>query len=157
MELHSLPRPNNLFLSKIRTMHSFNIRYTTELRTEMTHLQSGTIVVTDAPVDNKGKGETFSPTDLVASSLCSCMMTIMGISGREHGFSIDGAEAKVTKVMASDPRRIAEVIIEIEFPDFPYTERHLRIIEHISRNCPVALSLHPDLKQTIKLNFKQNS
>lgn len=138
-------------------MHSFNIRYGTDLRTEMTHLQSGTIVVTDAPVDNNGKGESFSPTDLVAASLCSCMMTIMGISGREYGFSIDGAEARVSKVMASDPRRIAEVIIEIDFPDYTYTERHLRIIEHISRNCPVALSLHPDLKQTIKLNFKQNS
>jgi putative redox protein len=136
-------------------MHSFNIKYTSELRTEMTHIQSGTVVITDAPLDNKGKGGAFSPTDLAAASLCSCMMTIMGISGREHGFSIDGAEARVTKVMASDPRRIAEVIIEIDFPEFPYSGKHIRIIEHISKNCPVALSLHPDLKQTITLNFKQ--
>jgi uncharacterized OsmC-like protein len=85
------------------------------------------------------------------------MMTIMGISGREHGFSIDGAEAKVTKVMASDPRRISEVVIEIDFPDFPYTDRHIRLIEHISKTCPVSLSLHPDLKQTINLNFKHNN
>ncbi len=137
-------------------MPSFEVKYISDLRTEMTHLQSGTVVITDAPVDNQGKGEAFSPTDLVSSALCSCMLTIMGITAREHKFSIDGANARVTKMMASDPRRIAEVVIEIDFPDFPYSIKHKKIIEHISKTCPVAFSLHPELKQTIQLNFKNS-
>jgi uncharacterized OsmC-like protein len=128
--------------------------YQGELRTKMVHLQSGSVVVTDAPVDNNGKGEAFSPTDLVASALGSCMLTIMGISGREHGYSIDGTTATITKVMASNPRRIAEVHIILNFPDFNYTQKHKAIIKKISETCPVALSLHPDLKQVVLLNFK---
>jgi uncharacterized OsmC-like protein len=128
--------------------------YINDLRTKMTHLQSGESVITDAPVDNNGKGEAFSPTDLVASALSSCMLTIMGISAREHQFSIDGAKADITKVMASNPRRISEVHIEITFPEFNYTPKQKRILEVISKTCPVALSLHPDLKQEIKLIFK---
>ncbi len=135
-------------------MATAKTKYTADLRTEMTHLQSGDQVITDAPVDNQGKGEAFSPTDLVASALGSCMLTIMGIAGREHGFSIDGAEAGITKIMASNPRRISEIHIQIDFPDLPYSEKHKTIIERISKTCPVALSLHPDLKQHIQLNFK---
>lgn len=129
-------------------------KYTTDLRTEMTHLQSGDQVITDAPVDNQGKGEAFSPTDLVASALGSCMLTIMGIAGREHGFSIDGARASVSKIMASGPRRIAEVHISIDFPNVNYSDKHKAIIKKISETCPVALSLHPNLKQVVQLNFK---
>lgn len=135
-------------------MNTAQTIYISDLRTKMTHLQSGESVITDAPVDNNGKGEAFSPTDLVASALSSCMLTIMGISAREHQFSIDGAKADITKVMASNPRRISEVHIEITFPEISYTPKQKKILEIISKTCPVALSLHPDLKQDVKLIFK---
>lgn len=134
-------------------MANFEVIYTTGLRTEMTHLASSTRVLTDAPVDNKGKGEVFSPTDLVAASLASCMLTIMGISASEHGFSIDGTRAEVTKLMKSDPRRIGGVTIELYFPPNNYSPKQRKILEIISRTCPVALSLHPDLKQEVNLHF----
>ena len=134
-------------------MATVKATYIGNLRTEATHLQSGTKLVTDAPVDNQGKGEFFSPTDLVATSLGSCMITIMGIAAKTHGFNIDGASWKVTKVMADNPRRIGEIIIELTFPPNAYTDQQKRVIEHISRNCPVAHSLHPDLKQTVKIDY----
>ena len=133
-------------------MNTATIKYLGNLRTEMTHTKSGTIVLTDAPIDNKGKGEVFSPTDLVASALCSCMLTIMGIAANEHGFSIDGATSSVTKIMSSDPRRIGEIVIDISFSDV-YTDKQKKILTLISKTCPVALSLHPDLKQSVTLNF----
>ncbi|MCX6282132.1 MAG: OsmC family protein [Bacteroidetes bacterium] len=132
------------------TVHS---RYPGELRTEATHLQSGTTLVTDAPVDNQGKGEFFSPTDLVATALGSCMITIMGIAARNQGFSIDGTSWEITKVMADSPRRIGEIIIELTFPPNNYTDQQKRVIEHITKNCPVALSLHPDLRQTVRIHY----
>jgi uncharacterized OsmC-like protein len=119
----------------------------------MTHLQSGTKVLTDAPVDNQGRGEVFSPTDLVATALGSCMLTIMGIAAREHGFMIDGTQAEVTKIMAANPRRISEVHIRLLFPEHHYTDKQKKILTKISQSCPVALSLHPDLKQKIELIF----
>ena len=128
--------------------------YLGDLRTEALHLHSGVKIITDAPLDNQGKGEFFSPTDLVATSLASCMFTIMGIAARTHGFSIDGTEAVITKVMLSNPRRIGEVIIVFNFPDILYTAKQKEIIERAGRTCPVALSLHPDLKQSISFNFK---
>lgn len=134
-------------------MATTHTTYIGELRTEMTHIQSGDTVITDAPVDNKGKGEAFSPTDLVASALASCMLTIMGIAAREHQFNIDGTKAEITKIMASDPRRISEVHIVLTFPDFRYTDKQKKILERISKTCPVALSLHPDLKQDVQLKF----
>ena len=127
--------------------------YLGNLRTECTHINSGTTIVTDAPVDNQGKGEFFSPTDLVATALGSCMITIMGIATRTHGFSIEGASWEVTKVMADNPRRIGEIIIELKFPNGNYSDQQKRLIEHISKTCPVALSLHPDLKQTIRITY----
>jgi putative redox protein len=129
--------------------------YLGDLRTEALHLHSGVKITTDAPLDNQGKGEFFSPTDLVAAALGSCMFTIMGIAARSHGFSIDGTEAVITKLMLSNPRRIGEVIIVFNFPDIIYTEKQKEIIERAGRTCPVALSLHPDLKQTVTLNFKK--
>jgi len=129
--------------------------YISDLRTKMTHLQSGESVITDAPLDNKGRGEAFSPTDLVASALASCMLTIMGISAREHQFSIDGATADITKIMSSNPRRISKVQIQITFPDISYSPKQKKILEVISKTCPVALSLHPDLKQDVELVFKE--
>ncbi|MCX6241003.1 MAG: OsmC family protein [Bacteroidetes bacterium] len=132
------------------TVHS---TYRGDLRTEATHLQSGTSLVTDAPVDNQGKGEFFSPTDLVATALGSCMITIMGISAKTQGFSIDGATWDVTKVMADNPRRIGEIIVELTLPPNQYTDQQKRLVEHITKNCPVALSLHPGLKQTVRINY----
>ena len=134
-------------------MANFEVLYTTELRTEMTHLASGTKVLTDAPIDNQGKGEDFSPTDLASASLASCMLTIMGIAAREHGFNIDGTKALITKEMKSEPRRIGRIIIELHFPHNDYSQKQKKILEHISTTCPVALSLHPDLEQEVKLIY----
>ncbi len=128
--------------------------YLGDLRTKAVHLQSGTEIITDAPTDNQGRGEAFSPTDLVATALGSCMMTIMGIAARTHGFNVDGAELRITKIMRSDPRRIAEVVIDIDFPEVEYTEKQKKILRVCADTCPVALSLHPELKQTVTLNFK---
>lgn len=120
------------------------------LRTVDTHIQSGTTIETDAPTDNQGKGERFSPTDLVATSLATCMVTTMAILGRNHNINIDGTECEVQKIMASDPRRIAEIKIQLQFPkNKTYTDKEKSILEHIAHTCPVALSLHPDCKQTL--------
>ena len=127
--------------------------YFGNLRTEATHVRSGQKIVTDAPVDNQGKGEFFSPTDLLATALASCMLTIMGIAARTHGFDIDGTEVKITKVMGVNPRRVVEVIVELNFPR-NYSVKEKRIIELSAKECPVANSLHPDLKQTVVFNYK---
>jgi uncharacterized OsmC-like protein len=125
-----------------------------DFRTEATHLKSGTKIFTDAPVDNHGKGESFSPTDLLCASLGSCMATIMDIAGKEHGFTIEGTEIIITKIMSENPRKVAEIIVELNFPPFNYSEKMKKIIDYASKNCPVALSLHPDVKQTVILNYK---
>jgi putative redox protein len=135
-------------------METASTKYLGDLRTEALHVRSGVKIITDAPLDNQGKGEYFSPTDLVAAALGSCMLTIMGIAARKHDFDIDGTEAVITKLMLSNPRRIGEVIITFNFPDILYTEKQQEIIEIAGRTCPVALSLHPELKQSISFNFK---
>lgn len=127
--------------------------YLGDLRTENEHLQSGNKVITDAPTDNQGKGEFFSPTDMLATSLGSCIMTIMGIKARDNGIDIEGTEVSVTKIMASDPRRVAEVVVEFNFPSKNYTKEEKQIVESVAGTSPVPLSLHPDLKQTIKFNW----
>ncbi len=124
-----------------------------ELRTENEHLQSGNKVITDAPTDNQGRGEYFSPTDLLATSLGSCIMTIMGIKARDNQIDIEGTQIDVTKIMASEPRRVAEVIVEFTFPKKGYTEEEKQLVESVAGISPVPLSLHPDLKQTIKFNW----
>jgi putative redox protein len=130
--------------------------YTGELRTEATHISSGNKLITDAPTDNQGKGEYFSPTDLVATALGSCMVTIMGIAARGHGFNIDGTKLVITKVMTSEaPRRIAEIVIDITFPAGNYSDHQKKILDHCVKTCPVALSLHPDVKQTVTLIFRE--
>ena len=134
-------------------MNTSEILYLGDLRTQATHLKSGVEIITDAPPDNNGKGEAFSPTDLVATALGCCMMTIMGIAARQHQFSIDGLKTSITKIMASDPRRISEVIVELRFPHNNYTDKERRLIEYSAYNCPVAKSLHPDLIQTIKIIY----
>ncbi len=127
--------------------------YTGELRTQATHLASQNTIITDAPLDNNGKGEAFSPTDLLAASLGSCMLTIMGIAANTHGFSIDGTKISITKIMAANPRRVGEIIINFSFPANIYSDKERLLIEKAAASCPVALSLHPDLKQTINLNW----
>jgi putative redox protein len=131
-------------------MITSKVTYLGELRTEATHLQSNTAIFTDAPKDNHGKGEMFSPTDLVATALGSCMLSIMGIVAMKEGIAkIDGATADVTKVMYAEPRRIGEIHITLTFPKGDYTDKEKKIYEHAAHTCPVAKSLHPDLKQVI--------
>ena len=134
-------------------METVRTTYVSNLRTEATHVQSGNSIITDAPVDNQGKGEYFSPTDMVAAALASCAMTIMGIAARDNGFSIDGAKASTTKIMASDPRRISEIQIEYNFEGIDLNPDQRKIMEDVSKTCPVCLSLHPDLKRTIKFCY----
>lgn len=128
--------------------------YLGDLRTEMTHVSSGDKVITDAPLDNNGLGQTFSPTDLVVGALGSCIVTLMGMAANTHKIDINDTKLSITKIMASNPRRIGEIKIDITFPS-DYTDKEKKILEHTGRTCPVALSLHPDLKQNIKFHYPQ--
>ena len=134
-------------------MKTSEVIYIDELRTECTHLQSGEKIIADAPIDNQGKGQNFSPTDMLATSLASCMLTIIGIFAQRGGFSINGAKATVTKVMGNDPRRVSEVHIDIDFPKNNYSEKEKKIIQVCVETCPVAKSLHPEIKQIVNCNF----
>ena len=127
--------------------------YLGDLRTENEHLQSGNHIITDAPTDNQGKGESFSPTDMLATALGSCIMTIMGIKARENNIDIKGTGIEITKIMTSDPRRVAEVVVEFTFPNKSYTDEEKKLVESVAGTSPVPLSLHPDLKQTILFNW----
>ena len=128
-------------------------QYLGELRTSNEHLRSGQTLITDAPVDNQGKGEAFSPTDLVATALSDCMMTIMGIKARDKGLDLCGTIIETTKIMANDPRRIGEIIVEFTFPKNQFSKKDQLILEAVTKSCPVALSLHPSIKQTVKFNW----
>ncbi|WP_129716094.1 OsmC family protein [Pedobacter sp. SYP-B3415] len=134
-------------------MATSKITYNGGLRTTSVHLKSGNEILTDAPVDNKGKGEAFSPTDLLATSLGNCMLTIIGIAANEHGFSIDGATAEVTKIMGEQPRRVTGITIELHFHAQEYSQKQRSIIENSAKTCPVAYSLHPDIQKTISFNY----
>jgi uncharacterized OsmC-like protein len=128
------------------------INYTGNLRTEAIHLKSGNTIITDAPVDNMGKGEAFSPTDLLCASLGTCMLTTMDIAAQKNGFKMEFVSMEATKIMASDPRRVAEVKINMDLSAGNYTDEQKEILEKAALNCPVAQSVHPDLKQDV--NFK---
>jgi putative redox protein len=134
-------------------METSRVTYTSGLRTEALHVKSGQVFITDAPTDNQGKGEAFSPTDLLATSLGACAITVVGIAAQTHGFNVDGTVLKITKIMASDPRRVSEVVVEMDFPTVKYSDKEKSIIRHTINTCPVGQSLHPDLKQTFILNF----
>lgn len=134
-------------------METAATKYKGDLRTEITHLRSGSVITTDAPIDNKGKGENFSSTDLVASALGSCIFTIMGIAAREHGFSIDGASCKITKIMTEKPRKIGEIKIDFDFTGNEYNDKQKKILEYCVKSCPVALSLNESVFQNVKLIF----
>ena len=129
------------------------IVYEGHLRTRMTHSYSGTEVLTDAPLDNQGLAKAFSPTDIVATALASCMMTIMGIKARDMNLNLTGTEAAINKVMASEPRRISEVHVLLKFPKNSFTEKEKTILENAARTCPVAKSLHPDILQRIEFEW----
>jgi uncharacterized OsmC-like protein len=133
-------------------MATIKATYLGGLRTEATHLQSGTKIITDAPTDNQGKGEAFSPTDLLAESLASCILTTMGIAANTHGINIDNTQCEVTKIMAPNPRRVAEVVVDLKFP-IAYGDKEKKILEHAALTCPVAISLHPDVKKTISFAY----
>jgi putative redox protein len=134
-------------------MATIETTYLGELRTEATHVYSGTKAITDAPLDNKGKAESFSPSDLLTASLGSCMMTIMGIAAREHGIDIEGTTCSMTKIMASDPRRVSEIHVVMNFPKGDYSDKEKAILERSALTCPVAKSLHPDLIQNVTFNY----
>jgi putative redox protein len=135
-------------------METAKTKYIGNLRTEIVHVRSGSVIITDAPVDNKGKGEYFSPTDMVAASLGSCILTIMGIAAREHDFSIDGATCKITKIMTESPRKIGEIKIEFDFTGNEYNDKQKKILNYCVRTCPVALSLNESVFQNVSLIFK---
>lgn len=135
-------------------MQTAEIVYNGELRTTSTHVRSGSVVETDAPVDNNGKGERFSPTDLVSSALGSCMLTIMGITSRTQGWNIDGTKVSILKIMGTDPRRITGVNVVFHFPaGHGLGEKERTILERAALTCPVAKSLHPDIVQDVTFNW----
>lgn len=123
--------------------------YLGQLRVEATHLKSGETMITDAPTDNNGKGEAFSPTDTVATGLATCMLTIMGIRAGKKNINLQGATAEVTKTMASNPRRISKIEITITMPKIGVDENFQELLEISAKSCPVAESLHPNIEQVV--------
>lgn len=134
-------------------MDTAEVIYLGEFRCEATHLQSGSKIITDAPTDNFGKGEAFSPTDLMAMSLASCIMTTIAIQTRLMGFDLIDSKLTVKKHMASDPRRVVKISVGITIPKRNLTDEDKEKIIAIGLNCPVAKSLHPDLVQDINFQF----
>ena len=131
------------------------IIYKGDLRTTSTHLQSGTVIETDAPTDNQGKGERFSPTDLVANALGTCMVTTMAIKARSMNINLDGTKLDVTKIMVSDPRRIGKIIVHVFFPAaLGLDDKQKDILEKTARTCPVERSLHPDIELDMEFNWQ---
>ncbi len=126
--------------------------YLGNLRTECTHLKSGNSFITDAPTDNNGKGEAFSPTDTVATGLATCMITVMGIKANALGVDMLGTTATVNKIMASDPRRISKIEVMLHLP-FEADDKTRTILEHTAKTCPVLYSLHPDIIKEISFNW----
>ncbi len=128
------------------------VTYLGDLRTSSVHLQSGSEILTDAPRDNHGKGEAFSPTDMVANALGACMVSIMGIKAREIPVDITGSTVEVTKIMQAEPRKIAKIIIVINMKG-DADEKTRTILERVSMTCPVYLSLHPDIEKEVTFNW----
>lgn len=130
------------------------IIYNGSIRTTATHLQSGTVIETDGPTDNHGKGERFSPTDLVATALGSCMLSIMGIASKTHNISMEESECTIEKIMVADPRRISEIVVHLYMKGQPeFSDKEKAILERAALTCPVYLSLHADLKKTVTFHW----
>jgi len=128
-------------------------KYTGNLRTKAVHVKSGNAIITDAPLDNNGKGEAFSPTDLVSAALGSCMMTMMGIYARKAKLDLKGLEMEITKHMADKPRKISAIDILFQWNDPQGSPKQISELKHIARTCPVALSLNESLHQNIVFDF----
>ena len=130
------------------------VTYKGDLSTLAVHLRSGNEIVTDAPVDNNGKGQAFSPTDLMSTSLASCFITIMGIAARNHGIDMIGSRAEVTKVMTTEgPRRVKQIDIDLFMPDKAYSDKQKKVLLKAAESCPVGRSLHPDLIQNLRIHW----
>lgn len=134
-------------------MITSKITYIGGLRCSAEHIQSGTLIESDAPTDNHGKGEKFSPTDLCATSLAECALTTIAILGKEKDINIEGAYCELQKIMAANPRRISEIICNFVFPGH-FSDEEKEFVENTAHHCPVAKSLHPDLKQTMTFSFQ---
>ena len=129
--------------------------YQGNLRVECRHEQSGTTIVTDAPVDNRGRGEAFSPTDLCAAALGACAMTFMGLYGQEHDVDVSGTRMEITKTMSANPRRIGKIEVIFTMPDRPFSEKDKTSLERAARACAVHKSLHPDIEQVLTFRWPQ--
>ncbi|MBA2583051.1 MAG: OsmC family protein [Bacteroidetes bacterium] len=134
-------------------MEIAKIDYVGDLTTESVHLKSGSKINTDAPVDNNGKGLAFSPTDLLCASLGSCMLTVMGIVADNNNLNIKGTRITLSKIMASEPRRVGEIILDFTMPENQFSEKEKQLLKNAALNCPVAKSLKAEIKQTVKFNF----
>jgi uncharacterized OsmC-like protein len=126
------------------------VKYTGNKNTQAIHVRSNSVIETDAPPDNNGKGEKFSPTDLLATSLASCMITIMSILAERENIPLE-VSAEVTKIMADNPRRVGEIHVKLSIKDFNYTDKQKKMLENAAYTCPVAKSLHPDIQQKISI------
>jgi putative redox protein len=129
------------------------ITYVGDLRTTCIHLQSGTEILTDAPTDNHGKGEAFSPTDLVATALGSCMVSIMAIKAKDLEIDLKNSTIEITKVMQTEPRKIAKIVVVLNMAVVT-SDKNKTILERTAMNCPVLLSLHPDIDKEVIFNWK---
>jgi len=135
-------------------MKQMHVVYSGELRTESTHLKSEKVIITDAPTDNNGKGEAHSPTDLLCSALASCMLTIMGIQANKNNWNITGTSIEVEKIMQANPRKVSVAKLKIILPaTAPRDEESRKRLQHAAETCPVALSLHPDLRQELEFLY----
>ena len=133
------------------------IIYQGDLRTQAIHIRSGNNIITDAPTDNNGKGEYFSPTDLLAASLGSCMLTIIGIYSIKNDLDIKGASAEITKVMTNNPRRVETIRVNLDFSGLNLSSKTQNVFKRLAENCPVALSLNKEIKQALNLKFKSEN
>ncbi len=134
-------------------MATSKVTYLGDLRTSSVHIQSGNTIITDAPTDNHGKGEAFSPTDSVANALATCMLTVMGIKAKDLEVDFTGSTAEVTKIMGTDPRRIVEIHVTFDM-NLTADEKTRTVLERTALTCPVYFSLHPDIKKEISFNWK---
>lgn len=134
-------------------MATSKVTYIGDLRTSSVHIQSGNTIITDAPTDNHGKGEAFSPTDSVANALATCMLTVMGIKAKDLEVDFTGSTAEVTKIMGTDPRRIVEIHVTFNM-NLIADEKTRTVLERTALTCPVYFSLHPDIKKEISFNWK---
>ncbi|MFN3940610.1 MAG: OsmC family protein [Chitinophagales bacterium] len=134
-------------------MNVSKVKYLGDLRTEATHVRSGNKIITDAPPDNQGKGEAFSPTDLLVTSAASCMLTIMGIAARTHQIRMEGTTIEVIKIMADSPRRVAEMHAHLIIPDYGFSDKEKSILENAAKTCPVMLSLDREMKKILTFTY----